>query len=84
MKETLYVIQYFDDNKWVIADVKSVRRDSSNHHKREMARIASQAYFDAVRWDINRPVRLLTTDRDDDGNGTSEVVVCQHSVFVMV
>ena len=84
MAETLYVIQYFDNNEWVIADIKSVRRDSSNHHKCEIARIASQAYFDAVQWDINRPVRLLTTNRDDDGNATRDIVLCQHSVFVMV
>ncbi len=82
MKETLYVIQYFDDNEWRIADIKSVRRGSS--HSYQVARIASQAYFDAVQWDINRPVRLLTIDRDDDGNTTNEIVVCQHSVFVMV
>lgn len=82
MAETLYVIQYFDDNEWVIANTKSVRRGGDYSY--EMARIASQAYFDAVQWDINRPVRLLQINRDADGNTTSEIVLCQHSVFVMV
>ena len=84
MAETLYIIQYFDDDGWRIDKVKSFRCDSSNHHQREIARIASQAYFDAVQWDINRPVRLLTTIRKDNGDKTREIVVCQHSVFQMV
>tara|TARA_B100000214_G_C23964970_1_gene627224 strand:+ start:84 stop:338 length:255 start_codon:yes stop_codon:yes gene_type:complete len=84
MIETLYVIQHFDNNDWVVNDVKSIRGERSEYHKREIARIASQGYFDAVQWDINRPVRLLQINRDADGNTTSEIVLCQHSVFVMV
>ena len=73
----LYVIQYFNDNDdWAISDVKSGDPDD-----KVIARIASQAYFNAVEWDINRPVRLLLIYRDDDDKTIREEVACQHSVF---
>ena len=74
--QVLYVIQYFDNDDWIIKDVKA--GDPSD---KEIARIASQGYFDAVQWDINRPVRLLVVYRDDDDTFIKEVVACQHSVF---
>jgi len=72
MAHVLYVIQRFENEKWLIQDVRE--GDSTDASVKKMA---AEAYAKAKEWDASMPVRLIAYYGEGE-NRTGPIRVLNH------